>query len=87
MMYLRIHESAGGRIVAVCDEDLVGKVLEGKGAVMDLDRYRSFYVGKKSGEAGVRKALARFSSANLVGKEAVGVALSMGAAKKVTLCI
>lgn len=77
-MYLRIHQSSGGRIVAVCDEDLLGKVLEGKGISMDLDRHRSFYDGGKAGEGDVKDALKSFSSANIVGKEAVGIAVSMG---------
>ncbi len=81
-MYLRVHQSSAGRIVAVCDDDLLGKVLEGKGVCMDLDQYRSFYAGDKAGETDVREALKAFSSANIVGKESVGVAVSMGLAGK-----
>lgn len=81
-MFLKIHESGRGRIVAVCDEELIGKVLEGEGALMDLDRYRSFYVGDKADAGKVKEALGRFSSANAVGKEAVSVVLSMGLAGK-----
>jgi len=81
-MYLKIHETGAGRIVAVCDKELIGRVLEGGNAVMDLDRYRGFYVGDEAGEKEVRDALGKFSSANLVGKNAVKVAISMGAAEK-----
>ncbi|MFN7991103.1 MAG: DUF424 family protein [Candidatus Micrarchaeia archaeon] len=81
-MYLRIHESPKGRIVAVCDEDLIGKVLEGKDIVMDLDRYRSFYVGGKAGPGEVKDALGSFSSANIVGKESVATAIGIGLAGK-----
>ncbi len=81
-MYLRIHQSSAGKVVAVCDEDLLGKVLtEGK-ARMDLEAYREFYAGDKAGESDVKEALRAFSSANIVGKESVGVAVSMGLAGK-----
>jgi hypothetical protein len=76
-MFLRIHQNKG-KIVAACDEDLIGKVLEGEGACLDLVRYKPFYVGEKADEADLEAALARFESANLVGKKAVGVAIKMG---------
>jgi len=79
-MYLKVHESPKGKVVAVCDADLIGKVLEGQGACMDLDRHRGFYMGKLVKGEFVEKALGSFSSANLVGKEAVGIASRMGLA-------
>ena len=57
-------------------------MLEGNGACMDLDRYRGFYAGSKAGAKEVMEALEKFDSANIVGKEAVEVALSMGLASK-----
>jgi|SRR5271157_311232 len=81
-MYLRIHQTQAGKVVAVCDEDLVGKVLDDGKAYMDLDRYRSFYVGKKADSDTVKKALHGFVSANLVGKDSVGSAIGAGVAAK-----
>src|SRR5262249_16090427 len=81
-MYLKVHPSQGGRIVAVCDEDLIGPVLEGNGVLMVLDKYRSIYAGEHAGEKEGGGALGRFSSANIVGKESVGLALAMGLAGK-----
>lgn len=81
-MYLKIHQSARGDVVAACDEELLGKVLEDKDAFMDLARYRGFYEGEKAGEDGLEKALGRFFSANLVGRGPVSVALRMGLAGK-----
>ncbi len=81
-MYLRIHQSSAGKVVAVCDEDLLGKVLEEGKTRMDLEMYRDFYAGGKAGEKDVKAALKAFSSANIVGKESVGVAVSMGLAGK-----
>jgi hypothetical protein len=79
-VYLRIHDSGKGRIVAVCDENLIGRVFDDGKACLDLDRYRGFYVGEKAGGKEVREALGKFSSANIVGKESVAVAVSMGLA-------
>lgn len=81
-MYLKVHETKAGRVVAVCDEDLIGKVLEDKKVMMDLNLYRGFYVGKKAGKEDVKDALQRFSSANLVGKDSVEIAIITGIAGK-----
>lgn len=75
-MYLKIHESNGQRIVAVCDKELIGTVLEEGKYLIDLKKYSSFYKGNLATQEEVSKALNSFTSANLVGKKAVGVALS-----------
>jgi hypothetical protein len=77
-MYLKVHKNQSGTIVAACDEDLLGKVLEDKAHYMDLEKYRGFYVGKIADGKELEKALSGFSSANLVGKGPVDVALGMG---------
>ncbi len=75
-MFLRIHQTGKGKVVAACDEDLIGRILDDGKAYMDLDRYRAFYVGEKAGKDEVKDALRSFASANLVGKESVSVALT-----------
>lgn len=81
-MYLKIHDNPSGKIVAVCDEDLIGKVLQNKDIYMDLDKYRGFYVGMQADEKKVREALERFGSANIVGDQSVAIVLSMGLVTK-----
>ena len=81
-MYLKIHDNPSGKIVAVCDEDLIGKVLENKDIYMDLDKYRSFYIGESVDEKKIKDALVSFGSANIVGTQSVAIALSMGLATK-----
>jgi len=76
-MYLKIHESGGQRVVAACDEKLIGKTLTDGRRYLDLDTHRGFYVGDKADAAGLKKALGSFTSANLVGKDAVRVVLEM----------
>jgi len=77
-LYLKIHVAGKGKVVAVCDENLIGRILDDGKAFMDLDRYRGFYTGEKADANAVRQALRDFSSANIVGQESVGVALSAG---------
>ncbi|MEM4272264.1 MAG: DUF424 family protein [Candidatus Bilamarchaeaceae archaeon] len=81
-MYLKITEREGQRVVAVCDKELLGKVFEEKGKVLDLQKYAYFYKGDIAGVGEVTEALSDFSSANLVGKKAVGLALVLGLAEK-----
>jgi hypothetical protein len=77
MMYLRIHESTEGRIVAACDKELIGKVLDNGNVFMDLKRYQGFYKGRLVKENELQEALHNFTSLNLVGKKAVGAILRM----------
>lgn len=81
-MYLKVHEIQGKRIVAVCNKELIGRVLERGAFCIDLKRYGSFYKGRICNKAEVARQLKEFSSANLVGKNAVNVALNMGLATK-----
>ena len=77
-MYLKVHETEKGKIVAACDKELVGKVLEEEGICIDLDSYRDFYVGNTATKDEIKDALKEFSSANLVGKKVVGIAVEDG---------
>jgi hypothetical protein len=81
-MYVKVTEREGKRVVAACDRELIGRVLEEGGMVLDLKAYSSFYVGKLSDAPGLEAELGKFDSANLVGGRAVGVALDMGIVQK-----
>ena len=76
-MYLKIHHNQSGKIIAVCDEDLIGKVLEDENKYMDLDKFRNFYIGEKVSEEKVNEALKSFGSVNIVGKKSVKIAIDM----------
>lgn len=78
--YLKIHENANARVVAVCDRKLHGKVFEKGGQVLDLKKYGAFYKGEEAGENEVREAIKGFSSLNLVGEEASALAVRAGIA-------
>lgn len=79
-MYVKIHEAEGHRIVAACDTTLLGKVFREDKRVLDLKTYQQFYKGEKIKAEELRGALQNFSSANLVGKQAIGVAIEAGLA-------
>lgn len=77
-MYMKIHRGQGKKIVAVCDRELIGKVLEDGDKFMDLNTYSSFYAGEPATKQRISEELGDFSSANIVGKKAVKTALELG---------
>jgi len=79
-MYLKIHQNVQGSVVAVCDAELIGRVIEDKNGCLDLKAYRDFYRGEKARADEVKAALRSFGSANIVGKKAVNVVLELGLA-------
>ena len=81
-MYLKIHESRDGRIIAACDKALVGKILREGKRILDLKKYKNFYIGKETSEKELEEALKNFTSVNLVGEKVVGIAIRMNLAKK-----
>ncbi len=81
-MYLKVTEREGKKVVAACDTELIGQVFEEGDAVLDLKTYERFYKGEEATAEEVAKALEDFGSANLVGKESVGVALEKGLANE-----
>jgi hypothetical protein len=74
---MRIHETPKGKIVAACDKELLGTVLDDGKTTLDLKTYKEFYEGNPADVAGLKNELQRFSSVNLVGKKAVSVALEL----------
>ena len=77
-MYLKVSSQDGKKIVAACDEELIGKVLEDGGLFLDLDTYASFYKGEVADTKKLKEELADCASANLVGEGPVGVAKELG---------
>ena len=46
MIFIKKHAAEHGIILAMCDEELMGKVLKAGKLVLDLDKYASFYNGE-----------------------------------------
>lgn len=75
-MYIKFHKVGEREVIAVCDEDLLGKEFsEGK---LSLKVSYEFYGGEKKDEAYVKKVLLNADNLNLVGKECVSLAIKLG---------
>jgi len=70
------RETEEGLLVAVCDDGLIGETFE-EGDV-SLTVTEEFYGGERVDEAAVVDSLARASVANIVGREAVELAIDEG---------
>jgi uncharacterized protein len=77
MIYIKIHNTDNGDIIAMCDSDLLGKVLKEGEFEINLKDYSDFYKGELANEEKAVKMLKpeRLSSANIVGKESVSAAV------------
>ena len=84
MIYLRLHETDRGAIVAMCDKELLGKVFsEGKHEI-DLRKYADFYKGDLLDRNAAEKMISKDSiyTANVVGKESVSICVDKGLASE-----
>ena len=77
-MYMKLHGHEKSSILALCDRELIGKVLKDGEIVLDLKDYASFYKGDEVGEAEATEAMKSATSLNLVGKKSVAVAVKLG---------
>jgi hypothetical protein len=74
-IYVRIHDTPEGNIIAMCDGELIGsRHSEGK-MELDLKSYANFYIGDLMGpeEAGTLIHELDFYTANIVGEISVGI--------------
>jgi hypothetical protein len=79
--FVNVHEKNGRRVLAVCDEELLGKVLEEDEICLDLEKYKGFYAGELKDEQELRNLLketSSFESLNLVGNRSVKIAMCLG---------
>jgi uncharacterized protein len=81
-MYLRRYEVKNEIVVAICDKELIGRVLREGELVLDLKKHSSFYMGDLTSPENALKAMLSATSINLVGERAVGLAIKNGMAEK-----
>ena len=76
----RLIRNAKGTVLAICDENLLGKKYSEGKVVLDLIRYRAFYEGEKLGEGSeeLKRMVSEASSINAVGKDSVRVLQEFG---------
>jgi len=76
MFSLKVYETGGERLVAVCDKELLGTThSEGE---LTLDVKESFYGGGEASGEEVIECLRSASIANLVGSDVVALAVNDG---------
>lgn len=75
MIYFKIHKTDKGDMIAMCDEELLGKEFSEGKVILDLKTYSDFYKGELMSKKQILTALnvAALYSANVVGKESVEV--------------
>ncbi|MBO4568401.1 MAG: DUF424 family protein, partial [Candidatus Methanomethylophilaceae archaeon] len=75
----RLHQTGDEVVLAVCDEDVIGMTLEGGGRRMTV--HEAFYKGTIVDEETVVEWMRSAGSMNIVGNEAVEVAVRAGYAE------
>lgn len=84
MIYIKLHDTPHGEIVAMCDSELIGKVYSGSKAEIDLKKYSGFYKGELVEEVKAEPIAEKrdFYTANIVGTRSVGLFIKSGVASK-----
>ena len=79
-LLLNERDTAKGRLVSVCDADVLGREFENGTTSLTVDP--AFYDGPTADPQTVVDSLARCDVANLVGSRAVGLAIEQGFIKE-----
>ena len=75
-MIVNERETPEGRLVSVCDDDVLGETFENDGVPFEVTE--EFYDGERADEERVVASLARARVANIVGSRAVSLAVEHG---------
>ncbi|MDE1854726.1 MAG: DUF424 family protein [Candidatus Micrarchaeota archaeon] len=80
MIFLKKHAAEQGTILAMCDEELLGKVLSQGKLCIDLEKYADFYRGELISEQRASGMVddEEIYSANVVGERSVAVMMNKG---------
>jgi hypothetical protein len=84
MIFVKKHATEQGPIVAMCDEELLGKVLKQGKLLIDLEKYAEFYKGDllSEEEAWGHVREDEIYSANVVGERSVAIMVRKGIVQK-----
>lgn len=75
-MYVKIHKAQHGDVVAVCDEELIGKTIKDKKHTVTISE--QFYKGERMKEQAVIMILKDAKNINLIGKKTIALGLKIG---------
>ncbi len=84
MIYLKKHIADQGSVLAMCDEELLGRVLEEGKLLIDLDKYAGFYKGELISEEKAQGMVEgeELHTANIVGERSVAIMVGKGFASE-----
>lgn len=71
MFYLKIHDSGGKEIVALCDEELIGKIFRENGLRLEVSE--RFYKGDLINVDGAKQLLTNFTNINIAGENSIKI--------------
>ncbi|MDD1666873.1 MAG: DUF424 family protein [Methanomicrobiales archaeon] len=77
VMFLKVHRTPDGEIVAACDRELLNTTLVHKDVEVRISE--TFYGNTPATEEQVRSALVQATNANLFGRRTVEIAIACGA--------
>ncbi len=80
MMYFKKHLTKDRIVLAVCDEDLVGKKFSEGGVTLNISE--RFYKGERKSEKDLEELLKNSENINLVGKKIIKFAIKLGLLNK-----
>ena len=72
-MYTKIHKSGDRNIIAICDEELIGKTFSEGNLILDITE--RFYKGEKLTPDETLELMKGALNLNIVGKESISLAL------------
>jgi uncharacterized protein len=80
MIYLKRHSTDHGYVVAMCDKEIMGKVLHSGKIEIDLKKYASFYKGELMSEERASSLVKdeELYTANVVGERSVKIMIDKG---------
>lgn len=76
MMYVKIHKSEHQKVIAICDEGLLGKIFSDEKKEINISE--DFYKGDLMEEKEVLELLKDVSNANFTGDEAIACGIKSG---------
>ena len=75
-MFAKIHNNGMFQVLAICDEDLIGKVIEDRDIKIEISE--SFYKGEKKNEKEVLKLMQNSGNINMIGNNCIKIAIDNG---------
>jgi hypothetical protein len=84
MIYVKLHPTDNGIMVAMCDSKLIDKILSEGEIEINLKDYSDFYKGALLGKEAALALIKKddIYSANIVGDESIKIALEKGIIEK-----